>query len=156
MFTLKMQLANTLIAMDHLVALKWQPMHAAAIIGNLTVESALNPDTPRGDTNTAMGIAQWREPRISKFAEIIGQPIEGSTLQQQLDFVSWELLNTEKKAGTLLKATLTVTDATKIVDKYYERSSGKAIDTRIKYAVSALTRWADKKGICVSGLPPLA
>lgn len=130
--------ANTRIAMPYLINKGWTAMQAAAIIGNLTAESYMHPRTPSGDAGTAHGLAQWRHERVTKFQKIIGKPIEVASLREQLDFVDWELRNTHKKAGKLLVASKTIEEATHVVDKHYERSFGKHLDRRIKFAKEAL------------------
>ena len=130
--------ANTRIAMPYLISKGWTKMQAAAIIGNLTAESYMHPRTPPGDEGTAVGLAQWRHERRAKFHEIIGKPIEKARLREQLDFVDWELRNTHKKAGKLLKEADNIEDATHVVDKFYERSFGKHLDRRIRFAKEAL------------------
>ncbi len=133
--------ANTKIAMVFLTRSGWTSMQAAAIVGNLTAESYLNPRTPRGDDGTAMGLAQWRNERLKKFTEIIGKHCETASLEEQLRFVDWELRNTHKKAGNLLKTATHLPDAVHIVDKYYERSAGLHLERRIKFARDALTKY---------------
>jgi hypothetical protein len=140
-FTKEQKEQNTLIAMSHLTGVGWTAMQAAAIVGNLTAESYMNPDTPRGDEGTAMGLAQWRLDRLDKFEEIIGKHCEDASLIEQLNFVDWELKNTHKKAGQLLKESKTIETATAVVDKYYERSAGKHLDRRVKFAKAALENW---------------
>jgi hypothetical protein len=130
--------ANTRIAMAYLVKKGWTPMQAAAIIGNLTAESYMHPKTAPGDEGTAVGLAQWRNERRVKFREIIGKRVEDASLREQLDFVDWELKNTERKAGNLLKKAPTLEEGTHIIDKYYERSFGKHLDRRIRFAKAAL------------------
>lgn len=124
--------------MPYLVHKGWAPMQAAAIVGNLTAESYMHPKTPAGDEGTAVGLAQWRYERREKFEEIIGKPVEKASLREQLDFVDWELRHTHKKAGNLLKAATTIESATEVVDRYYERSFGKHLDRRIRFAKAAL------------------
>lgn len=138
--------ANTRIAMPYLINKGWTPMQAAAIIGNLTAESYMHPRTPAGDEGTAVGLAQWRFERRDKFKEIIGKPIERARLREQLDFVDWELKNTHKKAGKLLKEAKDIETATYVVDKYYERSFGKHLDRRIKFAKAALDMYREDNG----------
>jgi hypothetical protein len=133
--------ANTKIAMKSLTDKGWTRMQAAAIIGNLTAESYMNPNTPRGDGGTAMGLAQWRFERLDKFEEIIGKHCEDASLEEQLRFVDWELRNTHKKAGSLLKAAPDIEVATAAVDKYYERSAGHHLERRIKFAREALEKY---------------
>jgi hypothetical protein len=137
--------ANTRIAMPYLIKKGWTPMQAAAIIGNLTAESYMHPKTPAGDEGTAVGLAQWRHERRSKFEEIIGKLVEKASLREQLDFVDWELRNTHKKAGKLLKEAKDIETATHVVDKHYERSFGKHLDRRIKFAKAALEMYYESK-----------
>lgn len=127
---------NTLAAMKHLMK-TWTRRQAAAIVGNLTAESYLNPSTPRGDDGTAMGLAQWRGDRLAKFVEIIGKHCENATLEEQLDFVTWELNHTHKSAGDKLRAAQNLRDATAIIDKHYERSAGLHGERRLKFATEA-------------------
>jgi hypothetical protein len=133
--------ANTKIAMKSLQQKGWSSMQAAAIIGNLTAESYMNPRTPRGDEGSAMGLAQWRGDRLKKFTEVIGKHCEVASLEEQLRFVNWELRNTEKKAGNLLKTAPNLVEAVKVIDKYYERSAGIHLDRRIKFATEALKNY---------------
>lgn len=132
---------NSLIAMGHLIKHKWFAESAAAIVGNLIAESYLDPNTGRGDGGTAMGIAQWRGSRLKKFEEIIGKHCESASLIEQLDFVNWELRNSEKKAGNLLKKAKTLEEKTAVIDKYYERSAGLHLERRVKHANNALNAW---------------
>lgn len=133
--------ANSKIAMESLTKKGWTRMQAAAIIGNLTAESYMNPNTPRGDEGTAMGLAQWRDERLTKFIEIIGKHCEGASLEEQLRFVDWELKNTHKKAGDLLKTAPDIEVAVAAIDKYYERSAGLHLERRIKFAREALEKY---------------
>lgn len=139
--------ANTKSALHFLVTKGWTQMQAAAIIGNLTAESYMNPETPRGDDGSAMGLAQWRGDRLVKFQEIIGKHCEDSSLEEQLSFVNWELNNTNKKAGNLLRKAPDLEIAVGVIDKYYERSAGIHLDRRIKFAKEALENygWLDEK-----------
>jgi hypothetical protein len=146
MFTKADKDANTLIAMNELIRLKWHPMSAAAIVGNLTAESYLDPDTGRGDDNTAMGLAQWRDERVTKFEEIIGKHVEDASLLEQLAYVNWELRNKFKKAGERLKKATTIEEKTAIIDKYYERSAGLHGERRLKFAKAALAAWEATQG----------
>ena len=117
----------------------WTPAQAAGIVGNLQVESQLNPQAfnGKGGGNGAIGIAQWRGSRQTDFQSFAGVPLSQSTYQQQLDFVNYELTQgTMKSAGTKLKATTTAADAATAVDKYYEISDGADLQKRINNANS--------------------
>jgi len=117
----------------------WTPAQAAGIVGNLQTESNLNPQAfnGAGGGNGAAGIAQWRGDRQTNFQARYGIPVRQATLEQQLDFVNYELTEgTEKAAGAKLKATTNATDAATVVDRYYERSEGTDLQKRINNANS--------------------
>jgi peptidoglycan hydrolase-like protein with peptidoglycan-binding domain len=117
----------------------WTPEQSAGIVGNLQAESGkdLKVDIV-GDNGQAYGIAQWHPPRQATFRKTIGKDIVGSTLQDQLSFVDWELNNTESNAGRQLKTAKTAEEAAWIMDEYYERSSGAHRQKRINNAVALL------------------
>lgn len=117
----------------------WTPEQAAGIVGNLQAESGANLQVDIvGDNGQAYGIAQWHPPRQATFRKTIGKDIVGSSLQDQLAFVDWELNNTESNAGRQLKTAKTAEEAAWIMDEYYERSSGAHRQKRINNAVALL------------------
>jgi len=101
----------------------WTKEQAAGLVGNLVVESGLKTDAV-GDGGQAYGIAQWHPDRQKNFRNYAGKDIRQSTFQEQLEFVNWELNNTEKAAGNRLRGAASAEDAAAIVDEYYERSAG--------------------------------
>lgn len=107
----------------------WTKDQAAGIVGNLFVESGLRTDAV-GDGGKAYGIAQWHPDRQTKFRQVYGKDIHESSFQEQLEYVNWELNNTEKRAGYALRGASSAADAAAIVDSQYERSSGAAIAQR--------------------------
>ena len=69
----------------------------------------------------------------------MGRPINGSSLQDQLKFIQWELTDPkskERSSGDRLRAAKTAEDAADIVDRYYERSSGAHRQKRIAMAAA--------------------
>jgi hypothetical protein len=111
----------------------WTKEQAAGIVGNLVVESRLKTDAV-GDGGQAYGIAQWHPPRQAKFKEVYGKDIRNSSFQEQLEFVNWELNNSEKAAGNALRKATTASEAATIVDKKYERSAGLHTAERVSNA----------------------
>tara|TARA_Y100001954_G_scaffold227485_1_gene270630 strand:+ start:28 stop:909 length:882 start_codon:yes stop_codon:yes gene_type:complete len=116
---------------------------SAGMVGNLIAEVGPNlPEHgPRGDGGQAAGIAQWHPGRRKIFEQVYGKPWQDSTFTDQLNFIVWELSNSDaesgslnKRAGDLIKGTDTVTMAATIFDEKYERSSGEARQKRINYA----------------------
>lgn len=124
----------------------WTKEQSAGIVGNLFVESGLRTDAV-GDGGQAYGIAQWHPDRQATFERVYGKPIRQSSFQEQLEYVNWELNNTEKAAGNALRGATTAQDAAAIVDKKYERSSGAAIAQRQENAAAIVGgNYADLKG----------
>lgn len=119
----------------------WSDEQSAGIVGNLLQEnSTLDPNKKNG--LGAHGIAQWlSKDRKDNFKKSIGKgtkSIEQSTFEEQLQFIDWELRNTESKAGNSLKEANSVEAATMVVRKEYERPGDyEAMDNkRLSYAQS--------------------
>ena len=132
---------NAKTALDFFIQQGWSPEQAAGLVGNLQAESGQNLDTNTyGDGGAGYGIAQWHGPRQRDFQRVIGRPLKGSSLEDQLKFVQWELTHSEKRAGQRLKAAKSADEAAAIIDQYYERSSGIHRTRRIKYAQNLMPR----------------
>jgi spore germination protein YaaH len=128
---------NAKIALDYFVQQGWSPEQAAGLVANLQVESGQNLNPAALNPNEqAYGIAQWRGSRQQDFARVMGKSLQGSSLQDQLQFVQHELNNKEARAGQALKSAQTAEDAAAIVDQYYERSSGQARQKRMAMAAA--------------------
>jgi hypothetical protein len=124
-------------AMSFFQSKGWSKEQSAGIVGNLQTESGKNLRTDAvGDSGQAYGIAQWHPDRQRKFQEVMGIPIRQSNFKQQLEFVQWELTNTEKRAGEMLKAASSAIDAAKAIDYGYERSSHQHLGQRMANAVA--------------------
>lgn len=111
----------------------WTKEQAAGIVGNLIQESGLNPMAYNRAEN-AQGIAQWRNERVAKFEQKYRKSIFDASFREQLEYVDWELNNTERRAGNLLRQTRTAAEAAIVVDHYYERSAKLHTQSRINYA----------------------
>lgn len=93
---------------------------AAGIIGSLMQESNLDPGAVNPKSG-ATGIAQWLGPRKKQFADRYKTDLGKSSLEQQVDFMLWELRNTEKRSGDLLRGATTPEAAAEIHSREYER-----------------------------------
>lgn len=111
-------------AMEFFRGRGWTAEQAAGIVSNLKRESNLNPSAV-GDGGKAYGIAQWHPDRQAQFEKVYGKPITESSLAEQLEFVDWELKNTEARAGNKLKNAKTAAEAGSIVSQDYERPADK-------------------------------
>lgn len=103
----------------------WSAAQAAGIVANLKAESALNPAAV-GDSGKAYGVAQWHPDRQANFAKWAGKDIRGSSLEEQLAFVHYEMTGgSEKRAGTALRGALTAQRAGEVVSSMYERPADR-------------------------------
>jgi len=92
----------------------------AGTIGSLMQESKLDP-TAVNKTSGAAGIAQWLGPRARQFEKQFGHSLAQSTFGEQVDFMLWELKNTEKQADQRLRMAKTADAAAEIHSREYER-----------------------------------
>lgn len=124
----------------------WTKEQSAGIVGNLMAESGTSMKTDAsGDNGHAYGIAQWQEYRQKVYERTFGKPIQKAGFREQLEYVNWELNNTEKQAGAALRQTKDAASAAAVVDSYYERSAGMHRQKRIDYANQLLDeKYLDK------------
>ena len=111
--------ANTVI--DFFVGKGLSREQAAGIAGNIQSESGFNPAAV-GDSGKAFGLAQWRDNRrdnLNSWTEDNGYDV--NSVEGQLEFLWWELNNSERNALTKLKQTDTPSDAAYAFAKFYER-----------------------------------
>ena len=112
---------NMLDPVNFFMGMGWSKEQAAGIVANLKHESALDPNAV-GDGGKAYGIAQWHPDRQANFKKWSGKDIRGSSMQEQMAFVNYELTQgAEQKAGKLLRASTNAQQAGAIVSKHYER-----------------------------------
>jgi len=123
------------------------PIQAAGIVGNLKQESSTFNTKDVGDGGESIGIAQWSSIRRKDFEKVFGKEFKDSTFQEQLQFIWWELNNTEKRALDKLKTATTAAEAAALFDKFYERSDGKARDQRSKNAEDIYTRYENPSDV---------
>lgn len=104
-----------------------RPIEAAAIVGNLDIESGGFSDNVikgkvRGDSGTAFGIAQWRGDRQTNLQNRYKNPY---SLDSQLNFVLDELQSTHRDAYNKMKKASSVEEATSAFTWGYERPNPK-------------------------------
>lgn len=128
--------------------LGWKDFQAAAIVGNLMQESFSSLRTDIwGDAGTAYGIAQWRHGRLEKlkmFAANRNKPLDD--LETQVEYVDWELRNSEKDTGNRLANTTNIDEALEVAIAYerprgYTRDNpknGSGYNSRAAYAKSLM------------------
>lgn len=108
---------------------------ARGIYGNIMQESGGNIKATSSDGHNSYGIAQWTGDRKRRLFSMYGT---NPNLEQQLDYLWWELNNTESKALVALRNTSTVYDATKVFMNKFERphKDYANFSKRLKYANS--------------------
>lgn len=116
--------SQTANVVNSLMLKGWTRQQASGIAANLWSESMYNPSAV-GDNGHAYGIAQWHEDRQAAFKKLFGIDIRKSTLDQQLQFVDYELRNGSDKgarqAGNALMGADNAAQAGAIVSRLYER-----------------------------------
>ena len=91
--------------------LGYSPPQAAALAGNAMAESGGSTSIV-GDQGKALGIFQWhpdRQARLLDYAK--SQGLDPRSEQAQLGFFDWELKNTERRAGEMLRSAQTPEEA---------------------------------------------
>lgn len=132
----------------------WTHAQAAGLVANLTRESGLDASRT-GDSGAAYGLAQWHPDRQARFKAWSGHDIQGSTLDEQMQFVQWELTHNEKAAGDHLRMAQNPVEAAYVVSGEYERPKDKAGEATIRgegaQQFAALP--AVKVDVNIAGLP---
>lgn len=113
-------------AMAYFQAQGWSREQAAGLAANIKRESAFKPDAV-GDNGKAYGIAQWHPDRQAEFKKKFGKDIQGSTLEDQMAFMHYELTQgNEAAAGGKLRQAKSAQEAAAAVSTHYERPADKA------------------------------
>ncbi len=113
-------------AMAYFQAQGWTREQAAGLAANIKRESAFRPDAV-GDGGKAYGIAQWHPDRQAEFKKKFGKDIQGSSLEEQMAFMHYELTHgNERKAGNILRQAKSAQEAAAAVSTHYERPADKA------------------------------
>ncbi|MBC7581956.1 CHAP domain-containing protein [Aeromicrobium sp.] len=123
------------------------------MIGNLWVESAgpeLNPKVEQGGGGPGRGIGQWgndtdqaldrygyfgQANTLKWFADSILDGTAWDSIDTQIQFIHWELENTEQAAGQDLLKASSVKDAADSFMNKYERPAASVLGLRLDYAV---------------------
>lgn len=133
---------------DRLVASgKWTPEQAAGIAGSFLQESGGRADA-KNPLSSAYGLGQWTTPRQKDFEKWAGHPLQGSSLDEQIQFFNHEVTNgNEKSAGNRLRAATTAAQAAEVHSRYYERPGAHEanIEKRQAYANAILAQQTLKR-----------
>jgi len=117
------------------------PEHIArGIVGNMMVESGLNPGINEispivEGSRGGYGLNQWTGPRRKQFEAFAAERgAAPDDLNAQLDFTLWELQNTESKAANALYGATNATEAAQIYSNQFLRPGIPHLDRRIAAA----------------------
>lgn len=108
----------------------WTAQDADIILQGLSSESGLDPSIyghgkeAKGMAQEAYGLAQWHPERQAKFKELYGHDIKSSNMQEQLDFVNWELTHSHAKAAMALMGATSDSDKFAAFKGGYEGAAG--------------------------------
>ena len=106
------------------------------IAGNFVQESSFYPTTEQyvgKPIKGGKGLAQWTDDRRVAAEEWLGMPIIKAPLSRQVDYLIYELKNTEKSTIPAIKGTNTVSDAVIAFEKNFERAGTPNFKKRIEY-----------------------
>ena len=113
-------------AMQYFESQGWSRAQAAGIVANLQAESGVDAGRPQDNGGPGYGLAQWEGPRQASFRQWSGHDIHGSSFQEQLQFVQYELTHTEAGAGNALRGATSASEAGSLVTRLYERPADTA------------------------------
>lgn len=108
-------------AMRYFQSQGWTKEQSAGIVANIQKESGFKANAV-GDSGKAYGLAQWHPDRQAEFQKQFGKPIQGSSIEDQLAFIHYELTQgQEKRAGEMLRRMTGAAESAAVVSTHYER-----------------------------------
>ena len=129
----------------------------SGVIGSLMQESGGNLDPNAVNPKSgARGIAQWlSKDRVANFARLNGHDLSKSTYEEQVDFMIWELNNSEKSAGDKLRRSKTPAEAALIHSTKYERpgAAEAANERRQRLASDVHQRYGTAAATAAANMP---
>jgi hypothetical protein len=125
------------VIIDGLVA-RGVPLNAAiGIAGNIAVESRFDPGINEiaplvPGSRGGYGLIQWTGPRRRQFESYAQEQGTGfDNLDTQLDFLTWELQNTESRAGDRIFAASDPMEAARLTSELFLRPGIPHMDRRL-------------------------
>jgi hypothetical protein len=116
----------------------WSREHAIGLAANIQAESSGNPGSMGFDNSGRFyGLAQWDPNRQADFAKWAGHSIRGSSRDEQLAFINYELRQgKERKAYASIMATRDAQKASYAVARDYERTDHLEREGRKRAAIA--------------------
>jgi hypothetical protein len=106
----------------------WPEAAARGTAAGIMAESGGDPNAfnGAGGGRGALGIGQWRGSRIDDFERVMRRPLRGSSMDDQLRFMQWELNNSERSAGASIYGAGNETAAlSAYVNRYMRPAAGR-------------------------------
>lgn len=94
---------------------------SSGIAGNLFAESHLDHTRHQNGGGPGFGLAQWEGPRQADFKRVMGKDIHGSSVKDQLEFLNWEMNNSQKNRIKPLYGAKSPAQAAELFAKHFER-----------------------------------
>jgi hypothetical protein len=146
---------------DQLVGLGWTQAAAAGAVANFDRESGFD-EMQVGDNGRAYGLGQWHPDRQANFQRVIGRPIQGSSLADQVRFFDWEARGGDKQFAAINAPSITSPSvAGRQISAAGERPADRIGEAMIREGMArewytSLTRGGDPSagGIFVPGAWP--
>lgn len=124
--------SQTAPIVGRLEQLGWSEAQASGIASNIFRESGYDP-TASGDNGQAYGLGQWHKDRQEEFRKRFGKDIRQSSLDEQLQFVDYEMRQgNERRAGDALSKATSAAQAGEIVSRLYERPAAADSEAAIR------------------------
>lgn len=126
----------------------FDPRFAVGMVANAIAESNLVPSAV-GDSGTAYGTFQWRFDRqenLRNYADRMGKAVDN--INTHVDFSIEEMMTFEKAAYDKIVGAdpKTAPEYARLIDKYYERSNGKARQKRADIAAQIYRQYYGEGG----------
>ena len=118
---------------DYFRSKGWSEAQADSILGHLRGESGANFDphafNSAGGGQGAQGIGQWRGDRIDRFRQMFHHDPKQGSIQEEAQYVDWELHNTESGTGDALSRVTDPADGAAMVTHRYGRPRDEDLAT---------------------------
>ncbi len=140
--------SNEETAYDFFIAKGLAAFQVAGIIGNLDVESGVDPTLSQSSGGPGRGIAQWEvgyrwdtdaQDNVQWYAA--RQGLSATSLNLQLSFAWYELTTFSRYGLSALRQSTTVTDATIVIQDDFEACGDCNQDARVTAAKAALAKY---------------
>lgn len=101
-----------------------EPHQIAGLMSHLYHESRFDPSSENPGKDKAQGIGQWLGKRKKQFQKLFGKEPKEATIEEQIDFIKWDLNNIHKRGYNELRNAANGEEAASAAFGYYGFSAG--------------------------------